>query len=1213
MYVPLRVHGHHSMLTGVDAPRALLERARVLGLPALALTDVDTLTGTVEFLQAAREFPGVRPIVGAEISDPTGMPGRVVALVEDARGWKSLCRLVSARHLGADPGVRGEVLDGPDRFRLAERAAEFQDGLVFLVDHPRLLVELAGRVEARSLFAAIHPASSRGAARARIAAKGPRNAALDGGRAERARHEDGVARRGAGLDVRDPNDDLEPRRRPADEQLESPKVPAPERPAPLREMLDAARAVGVATLAVPDVYGAYPSAAADHRVRAAIKHNALLADLPETFVAALPMHLLAPREVHALYDDLPECAGPFAPRADGARARTLEVAERCAFTPELGGILFPTIELASDETAYSKLVALSFAGAGARYRPLKPEVVRRLDYELSTIDRLGFAPYFLLVKQIADFARERGIPCVGRGSAADSLVAYCLRLTDADPLRYKLIFERFLNPSRRDRPDIDLDFCWRRRDEVLEHVYTLFGPERTAMIATIATCGVRAAFREAALVEGVPPADANRWSRRLPYDAETASASTFDGEREVVVDDPDRASTAESLHGSSPGASSGSPRTPSDGARDADDSDEDLASNPIACALRRTPEASGFPFDDPRMRRVLKSAARLVGAPRHYGLHPGGVVVAPGPISDFVPCQRAAKGVVVTQFDKDAVEAIGLVKMDLLGNRALTVVDDCVKALRARGVDVDVESLPEDDPRTAETLRKGLTLGCFQVESPGMRHLLQQIGARAMNDVIQAVALIRPGPAGSGMKDAFVRRFRKLEPPTPPHPRLTDVLWDTHGVLLYQEDVMQVASTLAGMDLAEADLLRRALQKHRSHEMPKLCERFVSGCLAQGVAREDALRAWDLVANFASFGFCKAHAVTYGRIAYRTVWLKTHHPADYLAAFLQSDTGYYATRVYVEEARRLGVPILAPDVNKSEREFRVEGKALRVGLAQVKGVQARTLDAIFAARAKDGPFVSLPDFLDRTQAHTDECERLIQCGAFDALDRTIPELLWRLHLLRSPERRMPQPLPGEKALDADVLAACRSTPRARDAVRAARERTQGWTGKGIGMGAANLAPGESASLFPEREAQTLALPRLAELDSKVRGRIEHELLGLTVRDHPTELFPCPADARVAAGGRKPVHPIDCADLTSFQGARVTLRGWPAASRLVRASDGRTMRFLTIEDRTGIAECVIFPDVYERDGARLSEFGTLCITGVVENQMGACTLHAERIW
>jgi len=523
------------------------------------------------------------------------------------------------------------------------------------------------------------------------------------------------------------------------------------------------------------------------------------------------------------------------------------------------------------------------------------------------------------------------------------------------------------------------------------------------------------------------------------------------------------------------------------------------------------------------------------------------------------------------------------------------------------------------------------------------------------------------------MKDAYVRRYRKLEARRAPHPRLEELLWDTYGVMLYQEDVMQVAALLAGMDLSEADLLRRALQKRRASEIPALCERFVAGSIEQGVAREDALRVWDLVSNFASFGFCKAHAVTYGRISYRAVWLKTHYPATYLAAFLESETGYYDTRVYVEEARRLGVSILPPDVNASaardwqprvplsgawltcpgletgetacaafsplsspgqvsqapleatragERtSLATSSTAIRIPLGQVRGLGESTLRTIVAAREAGGRFVSLPDFLERTGAQGDEAEALIRCGAFDGFDRTIPELLWRLHLLRAPARRVPK----GAGLDARELAALRATPGSREAARAqdplaaARAKTAGWNGAGIGAGNVDLAPGATASLFGPPETGAPALPRLPDHDRLTRGRLEHEVLGLTVSAHPTALFPCPADARIAAreglgaAHARPVNPIGARDVPHRAGARVTLRGWPAATRHVRTSDGRTMRFLTLEDETGLAEVVVFADVYERDGAHLAEAGVLCVTGTVEDQMGACTLHAEVIW
>ncbi|MHC4839295.1 MAG: DNA polymerase III subunit alpha, partial [Planctomycetota bacterium] len=671
-------------------------------------------------------------------------------------------------------------------------------------------------------------------------------------------------------------------------ELAASKVPPPSHPAPARDLLEAARAVGVGAVAVPDVYHAYPNGARDHRVRVAIKHNALLCDLAPSWVAPAPAHLPTAAELRVLYANVSDVRGPWPASVSSEPplvGRTLEVAERCEFVPPLGSVHFPEIELEPDETAYSRLCQAAFDGARRRYRPLRPEVVRRLDYELSAIDQLGFAPYFLLVKQIGDFAREKEIPCVGRGSAADSLVSYCTGLTDADPLRYRLPFERFLNPARKDRPDIDLDFCWRRRDEVIEHVYEAFGPERTAMISTINCFGLRAAFRETALVAGIPPVEVNRWSKRLPW--------------------------------SPPGSQ-----------------DESEGATAVERAVRSTPECRDFPHDDERWQGVLRAADALLDTPRHFGLHPGGVVVSPGPITDFSACHRSAKGPVTTQLDKDAIEAVGLVKMDLLGNRALTTIDDCTRVLADRGIEVDLAGIPEDDASTASLLREGRSLGCFQVESPGMRNLLQQTGACTMDDVIQAVALIRPGPAGSGMKEAYVRRFRGLEEPQPPHPRLTELLWDTHGIMLYQEDVMQAATLLA---------VRRTLQK-RGRPLGPLRERFLDGAQENGVERADAARVWELISNFVSFAFCKAHAVTYGRIAYRAVWLKAHYPAVYMAAFLASETGYYAARVYVEEARRLGVPILPPDINRSRETFSVEwvehesGReqpCLRIGLRQL--------------------------------------------------------------------------------------------------------------------------------------------------------------------------------------------------------------------------------------------------------------------------------------
>ncbi|MDP6740792.1 MAG: PHP domain-containing protein, partial [Planctomycetota bacterium] len=670
MYVPLRVHGHHSLLTGTDSPARLLSRARELKLGALALTDVDGVTGLVDFLRAAQTAPvpptTCRPILGAELSDDGGRPGRLVILVQSEQGYTNLNRLVSARHHsliepGTDPEEQGDEGSG---FDLIGSAIAMQQGLIFLADHPRLLLGLFGHIPAEQLFAAISPASLRldGSSRrpplvARPEAHAPRDVSGELGRDSQCSLPGSDAGKG-------PREST-PSEPPA-------KCPAPAQPLPASSLVDAARAVGVATLAVPDVYYGLPGGVRTHRIRVAVKHNALVDDLDPAWLAPEPAHLPTHAEMCALYADLPEVPGPWVPPGEagpatapstipGAVARTLWVAERCRFTPALDRVDFPSVKLGAEETPYSKLCEWSLEGARKRYRPLRPEILRRLDVELSTIDQLGYAPYFLLVQRIAEYARDQHIPCVGRGSAASSLVAYCLGLTEADPFRYGLPFERFLNPQRRDRPDVDLDFCWRRRDEVLEHVYDLFGAERTAMICTLNRFGPRSALREAALAHGIPPAQIQPWAQRLPYAfaRRTKEAGPSDAGSEKK-ETPTR-------HHESSAASGGYPPIEGGGGGGCPPG---LTNNPLARALHDLPAPNpdeAFPFQDERFRRALEDAAELLDSPRHFGLHPGGVVVAPGPLAQWTACRRAAKPhptrghVIVTQLDKDAVEAVGLV------------------------------------------------------------------------------------------------------------------------------------------------------------------------------------------------------------------------------------------------------------------------------------------------------------------------------------------------------------------------------------------------------------------------------------------------------------------------------------------------------------------------------------------------------------------------
>ncbi|HVG94381.1 MAG TPA: DNA polymerase III subunit alpha, partial [Planctomycetota bacterium] len=727
-------------------------------------------------------------------------------------------------------------------------------------------------------------------------------------------------------------------------------------PAGAREALvEAARAAGRPLAGTHRVFFDRPARHRLHRVLLAVGHLKLLSDVAPgaTGRDGRPLDLLPeaacllpPREAARAFRDVP-----------GAAEATVAIADACRFRLERPPRpRLPALDLPAGESAYGRLAALCMAGLSARYRPLRPDVLARLERELRVIGDLRFADYFLIVHGMASFAKRRGIPTVGRGSAASSLVAYALGITSVDPLRFDLPFERFLSPARADCPDIDLDLDWRGRDEVIRFAYETYGEDRVAMISTHVTFQARAAVREVGKVLGLPPTEVGRLVDHLPWRIGSAL-------------DPER----------------------------------------------RPPELAALGLDREPWRSLLRAAAALDGFPRHLSIHTGGIVVGDGPLADSLPLERSAKGIVVTQMEMRAVEALGLVKIDLLGNRALAVVADVARHVAAcEGAAPDLDGVPEDDAPAADLLSRGRTLGCFQVESPGMRNLVVRMGARTQEDAMIALSLIRPGPAGSGMKDAYVRRRRGEEAVAAVHPAFDALLATTYGVMLYQEDALRVAATVGGFDLAQADALRRALSKKRAPEdLPRMERAFVEGAVARGASEEVACHVWGLVRNFSAYAYNKAHAATYARISWQALSLKARHPAEYLSAVLRNGAGFYPARAYVEEARRLGCRVELPCVNRSEVGATGCRAALRLGLEQVKGLREGTPEDLVRRRAAGGPFVSPTDLLLRTTLERAECERLVLAGALDVFDRPRPELLWHLALdfERYAELRGPDPDP----------------------------------------------------------------------------------------------------------------------------------------------------------------------------------------------------------
>ncbi len=1036
--VLLLARSHYSLLTAPASPQTLCEEAVLRGHDHLALVDANVLGGLWSFAQQARRLR-LRPVFGCEVVQTQG---RVHLLARDRRGYESLCRLLSELHL--DP-----------EFDLPRALARLHEGTWVLCSDLRLLPKLSARLPRENLFVALGPSG--------ITPEGV----------------DGAEFRAGGFDAG------------------GRKAPDPGAGCARGTLVGLARDLGLSLCAVRDVWFPRPEDYTAHLFFQAVKHNRAVRELharPKPLAgihSAHPtMHLPERGGLHRGHEDFPEAiAVAEALLADCA----LDFEERAR-------PIFPRYTLAEGTTAERQLRELVQAGLAQRMPDVAAAAQTRLERELAVIEQMGFSPYFLVVREITDLATARGIPFVGRGSAADSLVAYALGLTEADPMRYGLLFERFLNPGRSDLPDIDLDFCWRRRDELLAAVYRRFGDDHVAMISTYSTAGPRSAYSAAAKACGLPPTEAAARSKLLPWHA-----------------------------------------------RRGDD---------MATLVAETPALAGRRGSSSELdRTIVGLAGHLLAAPRHFGLHPGGIVVTPTPVADHAPLQRAAKGCVVVQYDKDLCEAMGLVKIDLLGNRALTILDDSKRALRGQGHSVpELVDIPEDDPATVRLLQQGRTLGCFQVESPAMRTLLRQLQAPDMDRVIQAVALVRPGPAAAGMKDAFIRRARGLEAAVAAHPVLEEVFSDTFGIMLYQEDVIRAAMAVAGMDGADGDSLRRLLGKRKAG--PDHLDGFVVAGLRRGLPRSVLEQVWGEMERFAGYSFCKAHAVTYGRLAFYCVYLKAHWPVAFLCAMLGNDAGYFDKGVYVEEAKRLGARFLPPCVTSGGEGFElVDAQTIRVGLSEVRGLSAVTIRRILVSRRAGGGFRSLEDFLDRVAPARDEVDRLIRVGALDCLQMSRRELLWRSSVEAGKRRRGRAVQAGPGVLLAEAL-----LPRA------------------------------------------VSYPELPDFDLQERTREELFLLGYALGRHPADVL-WGEQRRAAAPDAVP-----CGRIDERLDSVVTITGWMVAWRRHRTENGDPMAFVTLEDGTGLVECTLFPKVYQRHGEVFLGRGPYRIRGVAEERLGGVGLR-----
>ena len=1104
MFVHLHCHSHYSFLRGVASPEEIIAAAIEQKMPAVALTDTNGLYAAVQFYKLAQEA-GIKAIVGvaldvefrvssdvfrnskSETRNSSSVP--LTLLAADMEGYSNLCQLVTLRHLGTKLSQSMNSAETDGRLVTLQELAEHNRGVITLAPANHLLL--------RS-FASLNMTNEK------TKAIGNTN------------HQLSAANHFSQL-----------KEIFGDRLYIEVQHLSPGNGRTLREAERLGCELGVPLVATNNVHFLRSEEHLHHRAVNAIRTGGLLTTVAPPEITTGEAWFKPAAEMQKLFPDHPELL-----------QATMEIAKRCNLQLELGKLIFPECTVPEGETPDSYLQKLSLEGAQKRYRSVTPEVRSRLMRELAVIRKWSLSPYFLLVLDIVEEAQRRGIPAVARGSAASSMVTYCLGISRVCPLRWGLYFERFLNEQRGDCPDIDIDICGARRDELLDYVYEHWGVEhvagarqgpRVAMIASFITMHARLAVREVAKVFGVPPGEVDLFTKRLPHRPV----------REILQ------------------------------------------------AICDLPECRDLPIDDEPWKTILQVALRLDDAPRHLGIHPCGTVISARPLTWLTPLERATKGIVVTQYDMNAIEALGLIKMDLLGQRGFTTMslalDNIEKSrtgipaclavrqsqLRKRtdrnvyptAREIDFDAIPENDPATCDVIAAGRTMGVFQIESPAMRGLLRTMKARTLEEIAQALALIRPGASEYGSKELFVKRLRGEEEIEYAHPALKEILGDSLGVCIFQEQVMHISQTLGSMSLAEADLVRRASANFSGRsDRERLRGKFLKAAGMMGLTSQQREETWMMVEKFAGFGFCKAHAATYADISYRMAYLKTHHPAEFLAAMCSAGAGFYHVSAYVEEAKRWGIAVRLPSVNHSRMEYTAEDdgdgkRALRVGLMQVRRLRVETITAIVRARGEGGAFQSLEDFLRRVPVERDEIESLIKCGAFDEMGdetnddarrMTRPELLWHWNLLQADK-----------------------SARARASVP-------------IGVGQAFL-PVVFAD--EEKNGQTrMSVPQYT-LEQKVR--YEREILEVCVSGHPLDFLPRNGETWSD-------------ELPNLRGKRVTLCGWVVTYRHVGTKNYRNMMFLTLEDQRGVYEVVLFPDAYDRYGRLVFETRTMRVTGRVES-------------
>ncbi|MDU4962052.1 MAG: DNA polymerase III subunit alpha [Sporomusaceae bacterium] len=1051
-FVHLHVHTEYSLLDGASRISSLIEKVKQAGMPAVAITDHGVMYGVVDFYKEAKK-QGVKPIIGCEVY--VAPRSRLEKTAVEGESYYHLILLAENqtgyRNL-MELVSRGHLEGFYYKPRIdRELLAAYRDGLICLS------ACIAGEIPSRILKD-------------------------DEAGAERLCREY--------LDIFGPEHFF----------LELQDHDMPEQKQVNQTLIKLARKLGIGLVATNDSHYVNRDDADFHEILLCIQTGKTIDDPNRMQFPSHEFYIKDAAEMAALF---PEC--------EEALANTLKIAERCNVEIGFDELHLPDFPVPEGETDVSYLRRLCNERLASRYSAVTPEITERLAFELAVIEKMGYSSYFLIVWDFIDHARRHQIPVgPGRGSAAGSIVAYLLSITNIDPLKYDLLFERFLNPDRVSMPDIDVDFCYVNRSKVIDYVVERYGKDKVSQIITFGTMAAKAAIRDVGRALSMSYGDVDRIAKLVP--------------NELGIT--------------------------------------------LKKALNSQHELKAAYQSEPATQKLLDLAMAVEGLPRHASTHAAGIVIAKEPLTHYVPLQNSSEDFVTTQYDKDKVEEIGLLKMDLLGLRTLTVIGDAVRFIgENRSICIDLENLPLDDTATYAMLASGDTLGVFQMESSGITALIKELKPDRFTDLIALVALYRPGPLGSGMVEDFIARRHGRKQVDYLHPLLEPILADTFGVILYQEQVMKIASVLAGFTLGQADLLRRAMGKKKAEVIAGQKENFLKGAAAQGVDPTLAREIFELIAHFADYGFNKSHSAAYALVAYQTAYLKVHYPQEFMAALLSSVMGANEkVGLYIEEARRKGIEVLPPDVNASQTGFSVAGNAIRFGLAGVKNVGETAIQHIVTARQETGAFTSLVDFFSRVDMRVVNkrvVESLVKCGAFDSFGARRSQLM--------------------EVID-----------RAADlAAKIQRDQASGQLDL-FGFG------GET----PEQPEQHFTLPDIPELAEEQRLIYEKEMIGFYVTGHPLNRF------REQMNELTPIYSL--LSETGEDGQRLRIGGTIATSKRITTKNGSQMCFLTLEDFVDQIEVVVFARLFEKVSRLLVADAPVMVSGRLSKNEETAKVIAEDI-